>query len=92
MAFAQKMKMNNVRRRGVQVFTHFLPTFGRAMESRMNSTTASRAFMSPVGIGRSCFRKPRTAVITTTSTKAATNHSISTCLVTEKSIPAMVGR
>ena len=84
--------MNSVRMNGVHVFTHFFPTLGSTMESRTYSTIASRAFMNPVGIGRSCFRKRRTAQLTATSTVAATIHSIRTCLVTEKSMPAMVGR
>src|SRR6266511_114775 len=41
-AFAQRMKRKNVRSSGVHVFTHLRPTFGRTMESRMNSTTYSR--------------------------------------------------
>ena len=44
------MKTKNVRISGVQVLTHFLPTFGCTIESRTNSTTASSAFMKPDGI------------------------------------------
>ena len=55
-AFAPRMKKKSVSSSGVQVLTHFLPTFGSTIESRTNSTSASRPFMNPVGILRSCFR------------------------------------
>ena len=84
--------MNSVRMKGVQVPTHFFPTLGSTMESRTYSTTASSAFMNPDGTGRSCFRYLRTASDTTRSTVPATSHSIRTCLVTDRSMPAIFGR
>ncbi len=51
---APRMKKKNVRKSGVHVTTHFDPTLGCEIESRTNSTTASSAFMDPVGTGRSC--------------------------------------
>ena len=56
MALAQRMKTKNVTISGVQVLTHFFPTLGSTIESRMNSTTASSAFVNPEGTSRSCFR------------------------------------
>ena len=92
MAFAQRMKMKNVRISGVQVLTHLRPTFGCTISSRTYRTTASRALMNPVGTGRPDLRYRRTTVVTRMNTKPATSHSMKTCLVTEKSIPAIVGR
>ena len=43
--------------------------------------------MKPDGTRRSWRRYRRTVSVTTTNTIAATIHSISTCLVTEKSMP-----
>ena len=40
MALAPRMKTKNVSSSGVQVLTHLCPTFGCAIESRMNSTIA----------------------------------------------------
>ena len=91
-ALAHKMKTKSVSTRGVQVLTHFLPTLGSTMESRTYSTTASRAFMKPEGMGRSCFRYLRMVHVATRKTNVATSHSISTCFVTEKSMPPIVGR
>ncbi len=86
------MKKNNVRIRGVQVWTHLRPTFGCTTSSRTKSTTASMAFMNPVGTGLPDFRNRRTTTVTTRNTTVATSHSMNTCFVTEKSTPAMVGR
>ncbi len=55
-AFAHRMKTKNVRMSGVQVATHLRPTFGSTISSRTNTTTASRAFMKPVGTSLRCFR------------------------------------
>ena len=54
--FALRMKKKKVRISGAHVRTYFAPTLGRTIESRMNSTTNSRAFMKPSGISRSCSR------------------------------------
>ncbi len=48
--------------------------------------------MKPDGTSRSCLRYRRTVRVTTTKTNAATSHSMKTCLVTEKLMPAIVGR
>ena len=48
--------------------------------------------MKPVGTGRPDFRYRRTTVVTIRKTTAATSHSMNTCLVTDKSMPAIVGR
>ena len=40
------------------MFTHLRPTFGCTISSRTYSTTASSAFMNPVGTGRPDFRIP----------------------------------
>jgi len=60
-------------------------------ESRINWTTASRAFMNPVGIGRSCFKYFCVDQVMTKNRNAATSQSIKTCLVTEKLMPSKVG-
>ena len=49
--FAARMNRKSVSSSGVHVRTHFDPTLGCTIESRMNSTTASRAFMNPRGTG-----------------------------------------
>ena len=54
--FAPRIKTKNVRISGVQVWTNFLPTLGKTMESLMNTTTNSSAFMNPDGSIRSCFK------------------------------------
>ena len=46
---ADRMNMKSVRSSGVQVRTHFDPTFGCAIASRTNSTTSSSAFAAPAG-------------------------------------------
>ncbi len=86
------MNANSVRRSGVHVMVHLSPTLGRTTESRMNSTTVSSAFMNPDGTRRSCLMYRRTKNVTTTNTSDATSQSMKTCLVTEKSIPPIVGR
>ena len=48
--------------------------------------------MNPSGTGRPDVRYRRTTVVTIRNTNAATSHSMKTCLVTEKSIPPIVGR
>ena len=92
MAFAQRMKTKKVRMSGVHVFTHLRPTLGSTMVSRTNSTTHSIPFIRPDGSGRSWRRYRRTVHVTTTKTITATSHSMSTCLVTEKSMPKILGR
>ena len=55
-ALAARMKKKKVRTSGVQLFTHLRPTLGCTISSRTNSTTASRPFMNPEGMRRSCFK------------------------------------
>ncbi len=92
MAFELRMNTKKVSSSGAHVLTHFLPTFGRSIESRIHSTRYSSAFAKPEGIGRSCFVYRRTVKESRMNTNADTSHSIRTCLVTEKSMPAIVGR
>ena len=92
MTFALRMNTKNVRRSGVQVLTHFVPTLGSTIESRMNWTTNSSAFMKPDGIIRSCLRYRRVVRVTPRKTTTATSQSMKTCLVTEKSMPKTGGR
>src|SRR5262249_53490288 len=89
--FAKRMNRKNVMMRGVHVFTHLLPTLGRTIVSRVNSTPYSRAFIRPEGTCRSRLKSRRTVMVPTRNTTAATSQSISTCLVTERLTPRMVG-
>ena len=50
------MNVKKVNTSGVQVLTHFGPTLGSTIESRMNWTIHSTPVMKPVGIRRSCRR------------------------------------
>jgi hypothetical protein len=43
------MNTKKVSASGAHVCTHLRPTFGSTIESRTNSTTASRPFMKPDG-------------------------------------------
>ena len=45
--------------------------------------------MKPVGTGRPDARNRRTVTVTMRNTSVATSHSINTCLVTDRSIPAV---
>ena len=81
--FANKMKKNNVRTNGVQVMTHFGPTFGLTMESRMNWTMASIPFIHPDGAVLLLDKNFLTGIITAIPTNKATIHNMKTCLVTD---------
>ena len=48
--------------------------------------------MNPDGTIRSWRRYRRVATVTTRNTRVATNHSMNTCFVTEKSMPKIGGR
>ena len=89
--FANKIKKKNVRTSGVQVMTHFGPTFGLTMESRMNWTMASIPFIHPEGAVLLLDKNFLTGIITAIPTNKATIHNINTCFVTEKSIPKRGG-
>ena len=87
------MKTKSVRISGVQVLHPFLPDVGQhdgvADEldhglERVHEPGRDEAVLLQIARGRSS--------VTTTNTIAATSHSIRTCLVTEKSMPAIVGR
>ena len=49
MPFANRIKKKKVRIIGDHVMPHLSPTFGFTMESRINCTTASSAFIQPLG-------------------------------------------
>ena len=85
--FANKMKKKNVSKTGAQVITHFCPRFGMAIESLMNFTIASIAFIHPEGTRLPLDKYFLTGIIIEIETIKATSHNIRTCFVTEKSIP-----
>ena len=85
--FANNIKKKNVSKTGAQVITHFSPTFGFAIESLMNLTTASIAFTQPEGTKFPLDRNLLIGMMIETDTITATSHSIKTCFVMEKSIP-----
>jgi SH3-like domain-containing protein len=92
MALALRMNRNSVSTNGVQTAVHLRPTFGSTMLSRTNRTTASSAFMKPVGTSLSCRRYARTTGTTTARIRPATIQSIRTCLVTDRSTPKTTGK
>ena len=63
--------------------THFGPTFGLTMESRMNWTMASIPFIHPEGAALLLDKNFLTGIITATPTNKATIHNMKTCLVTD---------
>jgi hypothetical protein len=60
--------------------------------SRRNSTMTSMPLAAPEGFSSARLMERRTMSVTMENTRAATSHSMNTCLVTEKSIPPIVGR
>ena len=89
--FENRIKKKNVNINGVQVLTHFSPTFGLTIESLINWTMASMAFNQPEGMADLLFKNDLIGIIIDSETTIATSHNIKTCFVTERFIPAIVG-
>ena len=83
------MNTNIVSSSGVQVLTHFPPTFGSTTVSRRNRTITSSTLRPPDGTTVPRRTDRRTMVVTMKNTAAATTHSMNTCLLIEKSMPKM---
>jgi hypothetical protein len=88
---ANKIKKKNVNMSGVHVFTHFGPTLGATIESRINCVIDSIAFAIPFGIKLFCLIYARTGIIFVIDTNGATIHNINTCFVTDIFIPNNCG-
>jgi hypothetical protein len=77
---------------GAHVSVNFEPMFGFTIESRMKETIVSIAFIQPEGTGFSFFIYFWIGIITKMETSAATTHNMSTCFVTDISMPKIGGR